>query len=173
VTLCDDEVARGLDCHECGHSLNCTLCCSNTTDEERARIEEHVDEVVGWRWLASQRRLQEQTFGVDFKKMSTADAARYLTWNTFAAFVEVAEVQVEFSWAPWAQDEPFVNRDRVRDEVIDALHFLGNMLVAVGVTDEELARAYQDKDSVIRSRQASGSYSKQKGSLGEGSEVDR
>lgn len=39
---CDEEGQRGLDCHECGHSLNCAFCCSNddgpSIKEERATL---------------------------------------------------------------------------------------------------------------------------------------
>jgi hypothetical protein len=139
------------------------------------RMAEVAEEAVAdqWRWLRGVKELQEGTFGHDFAAMSrdVGAQAAFLTWNAFAAFVEVAESQVEFSWAPWAADRPYVNRERVRDEVIDALHFLGNMLVAVGVDDEELATAYLIKDGIIRSRQGSGSYSKRKGGLGDGSDV--
>jgi dUTPase len=139
------------------------------------RMEELVEEALDerWQWLREVRQLQERTFGYDFAAIAadSAELAKFLTWNAFAAFVEVAEASVEFSWAPWARDEPFANRERIRDEVIDVLHFLGNALVAIGVDDEELAAAYSIKDGIIRSREASGRYSKQKGSLGEGSEV--
>jgi dimeric dUTPase (all-alpha-NTP-PPase superfamily) len=97
--------------------------------------------------------------------------AEYLNWNCTAAVQELAEVREEFSWKPWAKDEPFVNRERVRDEIIDALHFLGNMLTVMGVTDEELAEAYQRKQEINRQRAASGTYSAKKGGLSEGSDV--
>jgi len=40
---CDAEVKQGLDCHECGHSMNCVFCCTNDMvegiEEERDRLE--------------------------------------------------------------------------------------------------------------------------------------
>jgi hypothetical protein len=100
-----------------------------------------------------------------------AKATDFLDWNVTAAIQELAEVREEFSWKPWATDEPFVNRDRVRDEVVDVMHFLGNILVAIGVTDEELAEAYQAKQEKNRLRKESGSYSARKGGIAEGSDV--
>jgi dimeric dUTPase (all-alpha-NTP-PPase superfamily) len=94
-----------------------------------------------------------------------------LNWNCTAAVQELAEVREEFSWKPWATDSPFVNRDRVRDEIIDVLHFLGNMLTVIGVNDEELAEAYQKKQQKNRERAASGTYSARKGGLAEGSDI--
>jgi dimeric dUTPase (all-alpha-NTP-PPase superfamily) len=96
--------------------------------------------------------------------------AHYLDWNQTAAVQELAEVREEFSWKPWATDQPFVNRERVRDEIIDVLHFLGNMLTAMGVTDEELALYYQHKQDINRQRAASGTYSAIKGGLAQGSD---
>lgn len=42
LSSCDEEGQRGLDCHECGHSLNCAFCCSNDDGpdikDERAKL---------------------------------------------------------------------------------------------------------------------------------------
>lgn len=38
------------------------------------------------------------------------------------------------------------------------MHFIANMLVAIGVTDDEFEAAYQAKQQVNRERQASGTY---------------
>jgi hypothetical protein len=116
--------------------------------------------------------LQENTYGYRFKFAPPDVVAPYLSWNQTAAVQELAEVREEFSWKPWATDPPFVNKDRVRDEIIDVLHFLGNMLVAIGVDDEELALFYQAKQAKNRSRQASGKYSARKGGLSEGSDAE-
>lgn len=128
-----------------------------------------------WRWLESTDRLQRETYGYGnqyrLALLEPSIMAEYLNWNCTAAVQELAEVREEFSWKPWAKDEPFVNRERVRDEIIDALHFLGNMLTVMGVTDEELAEAYQRKQEINRQRAASGTYSAKKGGLSEGSDV--
>lgn len=126
-----------------------------------------------WRWLESTTDLQSNTYGYDLPGMAAdpAKAAPYMFWNLFAAFIELAELAQEFSWKPWAVDEPFVNRQRVIDETVDANHFLGNILTAVGVTDEEYAAAYRRKQDKNRARKASGSYSARKGGLAEGSDL--
>ena len=125
-----------------------------------------------WRWLRSTLTLQTETYGYDYDAMSDADKAHYLFWNSFAAHQELSEAAVEFSWAPWAADKPFINRERVRDELVDVLHFVGNMLTCLGVTDEELEVAYKIKQDKNRRRATSGSYSKKKGELGDGSEAE-
>jgi dimeric dUTPase (all-alpha-NTP-PPase superfamily) len=68
--------------------------------------------------------------------------------------VELAgEVPREFHWKYWSKADPFVNRERVRDELVDVLHFVGNILVSIGVTDDELEEAYREKQEINRQRQ--------------------
>jgi hypothetical protein len=147
-----------------------------------AAIDDPRDRRPEWSWLDSTYHLQVDTYGYPLDewaaRVDTADndlaplndVASYLDWNATAAVQEMAEVREEFAWKPWATDKPFVNRERVRDEVIDVLHFLGNILTAIGVTDDELANAYQEKQLRNRARQASGNYSAKKGGIGEGSD---
>jgi hypothetical protein len=126
-----------------------------------------------WRWLSSTKELQENTYGYRFDPQHVNTfMTNYIQWNVFAAYQELAELSVEFAWKPWATDPPFVNRDRIRDEAIDILHFIGNILTAIGVTDDELAHFYQEKQAKNRRRAASGVYSARKGNLGEGSDVE-
>lgn len=124
-----------------------------------------------WKWLASTKELQENTYGYDEpENMDDADVASYLDWNQVAAVQELAELREEFSWKPWATDLPFVHRERVLKEVVDVLHFIGNILHGIGVSDEALWEAYRRKQAINRARQASGSYSAQKGGLSQGSD---
>lgn len=126
-----------------------------------------------WGWLDSTTDLQTNTYGYDLPGMieSPAKAAPYLMWNLFAAFIELAELSIEFSWKPWAVDKPFVNRQRILEESVDVGHFIGNILTAVGVTDEEYAAAYKAKQGKNKARSASGTYSAVKGGLGDGSDA--
>jgi len=129
-----------------------------------------------WKWLASTYYLQRDTYNYDLDFLSSlsslSDTTYYLKWNLLAAYQELGELGVEFSWKPWAVDEPFVNRRRILDEAVDVMHFIGNMLVGLGVTDIEFEGAYRQKQDKNRRRAASGTYSAKKGRLGEGSEVE-
>ena len=84
------------------------------------------------------------------------------TWSgaiggLLAALVELAgEVPREFAWKFWAHDEPFINREKLLDELVDVGHFLANMLDAIGVTDAEWEAAYQAKQAENRRRQKDG-----------------
>lgn len=70
--------------------------------------------------------------------------------------MELAETSREFSWKSWARDLPFFRRDHVLHELVDVVHFVANMLTAMGVTDDEWERAYRDKQLVNRQRQLDG-----------------
>jgi dimeric dUTPase (all-alpha-NTP-PPase superfamily) len=59
----------------------------------------------------------------------------------------------EFHWKHWSHAKPFFNRARVLEEVVDVMHFLANMLVAIGVSDDELEATYQAKQETNRQRQ--------------------
>lgn len=126
-----------------------------------------------WLWLDSTHELQEQTYGYDlqFLRSHPDQLASYIDWNQTSAVQELAELREEFSWKPWATDPPFVNRRRIIDESVDALHFIGNILVGVGCTDEEFWNAYRAKQQLNRERKARGDYSAKKGGLAEGSDV--
>lgn len=141
-------------------------------------MKEEPTNAEAWRWLASTKQFQTETYNYDIEGMAEAieegqtDAvdAKYFDWNTTAAVQELAELREEFSWKPWATDPPFVNRSRIIRESVDVLHFIGNMLVAVGCTDEEFWQLYQEKQQINRERAASGTYSARKGGLAEGSD---
>ena len=127
---------------------------------------------TSWRWLDSTYKLQTKTYGYDFRAMSVEDLARYIMWNHLAAYQELGEVGVEYQWKPWATDAPFVNRERLIDEIVDVGCFLANILVALEVNDEEYQAHYAAKQELNRRRAASGVYSARKGTLGEGSDAE-
>lgn len=133
---------------------------------------------AGWRWLSSTYELQTETYGYDLKGLRQAELdgdagllASYINWNQTAAVQELAELREEFSWKPWAVDEQFVNKQRIIEESVDVLHFIGNIMVGLGVTDDEFWAHYRSKQRKNIVRQASGTYSAKKGGLALGSEL--
>lgn len=108
-----------------------------------------------WRWLASTRELQREAFGLDPDRDSDnvpAQATRVKD-NVLAAIVELVEMLNEVKWKYWSHEEPWVRRERVLKEAVDVNHFVGNALVAVGVTDEEYEEAYRAKQLENYARQ--------------------
>ena len=107
-----------------------------------------------WGWLSSTVELQRDAYGLEWTGDEPAgQVASSLKDNVLAAFAELGEILREFHWKYWSHAEPFVNRDRVIGEVVDAQHFLANILVAVGCDDEEYEAAYKHKQLINFQRQ--------------------
>ena len=139
-------------------------CCSGGCYGSEGGGESNSEDERAWKWLKSTHALQREVYGFDWIALGhdTDSITESLRDNCFAAAVELlGEVPREFSWKYWAHDKPFVNRDRLIGELVDVGHFIANMLVAVGCTDEEWEAAYQEKQRVNRQRQLDG-YSAKK-----------
>lgn len=109
-----------------------------------------------WKWLESTRRLQEESFGMDYDALKDEYLAEYITWNVTALVAEIGEFLAECGWKNWARPRGWVNREAAVTELVDAAHFLANLASALGVTDTEWEERYQAKQQVNRDRQANG-----------------
>ena len=116
-------------------------------------------------WLELQLELQVEAFHADprFLSDSPEDRAQFVLWNAFAATDEIHEAMQEIGWKPWASSR-HLNSEEFLGELVDALHFIGNMILAAAVnqheTPETLARIlwskYQDKVQINIDRQLVG-----------------
>lgn len=110
-----------------------------------------------WKWLESTRRLQEEAYGKDFDREASPDEfADSIVMNHSALVIELSEFMQEVGWKDWANPRGWVRRDSALVELVDAAHFLANILVRLDVTDEEWEAAYRRKQDVNRRRQAEG-----------------
>lgn len=105
--------------------------------------------------FASQRNLQENAYGYDFRGMAMEDRVEYIRWNSVSLFTELGEMLGEVGWKPWATNR-FINRPGFIGEGVDVLKFLLNMLLAANVTADELFDAFNAKTTVNHRRQAAG-----------------
>lgn len=145
------------------HSLaDCTCNCDHTADNLRllrARVRELETEkmanAVRWRWLRSTLDLQGDSFGEYFPKHGD-DLGEWVRTNVTALVAEVGEALKEIGWKPWSTGQGYLSREAYLGELVDVGHFLANLLVAVGITDDEWEAAYQRKQQVNRDRQAAG-----------------
>ena len=114
------------------------------------------------RWLSATSRLQAECYNVDYARFhddspdSLRELIEYLRWNMLAIDDELAEVRKAISWKPWQHDEPYADRHEVLKECVDVLHFVANIICAVGGTDEELNREYLAKMQKNADRQKNG-----------------
>lgn len=106
-------------------------------------------------WLHETRKLQIESFGKDPAALEGETQVEYVRWNMLAAQDELMEALHEISWKPWASAE-FFNKNEFANELVDVLHFVANMLVTAGVTDEDLDERYLAKMQKNRDRQSNG-----------------
>lgn len=110
-------------------------------------------------WLDSTRELQVMSFGTDPAALEGEDLVQYIRWNELAAIDELMEALHEVKWKPWTVGERgFKDRNAFVNELVDVLHFVGNMLVAAKCSDDELSARYALKQATNRQRMASGTY---------------
>lgn len=112
-----------------------------------------------WRWLESTRDLQVNSFGLDPSRLKSSPEylADYITTNHSALIIELSEFMAEVQWKPWAKNRGTVlSRTLALKELVDAGHFLANLAIALGITDDEWESAYQAKQEINVRRQAKG-----------------
>jgi len=114
------------------------------------------------RWLKETRNLQETVYFINYEEMdgdkpqNIRKFVEYLRWNMLAVDDELAEMRQAISWKPWQHDQPYADREEVIKEAVDVLHFVANIIVAAGGTDDELNKFYLEKMEKNRQRQLKG-----------------
>lgn len=108
-------------------------------------------------WLKETLNLQIEAYGEDPSALEGRELATFLAWNHTAAVIELSELLEETRWKPWAvlnDGDPVIpDKSAFIKEAVDVGHFIANMLVAGGVTDDEYWNAYRAKMQVNRERQ--------------------
>jgi dimeric dUTPase (all-alpha-NTP-PPase superfamily) len=120
-------------------------------------------------WLEKTLDLQKNVYNIDYDSMSgdSPEALNklieYMRWNMLAVDDELAEMRQAISWKPWQHDEPYADKNELIKEAVDVLHFVANMIVAAGGTDEMLNEIYLEKMEKNRKRQLDGYKVRDKG----------
>jgi dimeric dUTPase (all-alpha-NTP-PPase superfamily) len=115
-------------------------------------------------WLKETRALQVESYGTDPVDLEGEDLAVFLRWNFLAAHTELSEALAELPWKPWSQKHKerledsrglteWDARDRAVDEIVDVLHFIANILVALDIDDEDINNGYINKMHINAQRQ--------------------
>ena len=93
-------------------------------------------------WIRRTRDLQKNVYFINFDEMSgdkpqnIRNLVEYMRWNMLAIDDELAEMRQAISWKPWQHDQPYADREEIIKEAVDVLHFVANIIVAAGGTDE-------------------------------------
>jgi len=120
-------------------------------------------------WLRKTRDLQKNVYFIEFDEMAGDDPRRirklveYMRWNMLAIDDELAQMRQPISWKPSQHDQPYADREEIIKEAVDVLHFVANIIVAAGGTDEVLDRLYLEKMEKNKKRQLEGYVVKSKG----------
>jgi hypothetical protein len=107
-------------------------------------------------WIDSTRRLQEVAYGSYYEDFTDEQRADSMMMNLFAIVAETVELGQEVGWKPWSQPRGWVNREQGVREIVDIMHFAGNMLVHLKATGAELTAAYKAKQLENLQRQMAG-----------------
>lgn len=105
--------------------------------------------------LELQRRLQKEAYGIDYRFMSNEELIQSFKDMTMALEDELHEALNEMGWKPWATSKHF-NREAVQGELIDAYHFLMNLMLIAGMDENMVNKKYRAKNAVNLKRQQDG-----------------
>lgn len=106
-------------------------------------------------WMEKTEALQRDSFQVIPYTLTGKARAEFIRWNVLAAIDELTEALNETKWKPWAMRQGRIDdRQKVIDELVDVLHFVGNLFLTVGATGEEITASYEAKQSINAQRQS-------------------
>jgi dimeric dUTPase (all-alpha-NTP-PPase superfamily) len=106
--------------------------------------------------LAAQLELQKNSFGQDpTKDLDGEQKLEWVRWNVLALEDELHELLAETGWKPWAKSR-HINRDAYISELVDAFHFMMNLMLVVDCTAEEFLEKYFEKRGINAKRQEEG-----------------
>lgn len=83
-------------------------------------------------------------------------AIDFIHWNVTAATDELHELLAEIGWKPWAKSR-HINLEAARGEFIDAMHFMANLALVLGLDDAaDIMELYHKKHAKNAKRQEEG-----------------
>ena len=108
--------------------------------------------------LKLQTELQIRYTG-DHPALLQGDAQKdYIRTMVLACTDELHEALREIPWKPWSKRTEWTNdeQDRFKDELVDAWHFMMNLMLAVDMNAEELFKRYLRKNGINHDREDNG-----------------
>lgn len=103
-----------------------------------------------------QKELQER-LGYNFEGMNEVERTQYMKENIWYTITELDEAFREMPYGkPWKSYESFnrtVHNENLKEELIDALHFFMNILIAAGLTPKDIYDIYCYKNKINHKRQ--------------------
>lgn len=103
--------------------------------------------------LYTQRDLQAKAYGHTMGEMKPEDLMSYVRDNALALADEIHEALAETGWKPWASSN-HMHVSAYLGELIDAWHFLMNLMLATGIQPSVLADRLYDGYMMKQARNA-------------------
>jgi dimeric dUTPase (all-alpha-NTP-PPase superfamily) len=111
--------------------------------------EDHLEE------LFRMQKALNARIGVDTDRMDEAEKTKWILNYCRAMHQEIAELTDSVPWKWWAKYQKF-DEQNARVEVVDLFHFLISLAQVLGMSAEDVFRAYCKKNEVNFARQDSG-----------------
>lgn len=106
--------------------------------------------------LALQARLQREAYNLDLEaEMTNEDKIQLIKENVLALMDELHEALGEVGWKPWASSRHIIE-PQLQSELIDAYHFLMNLMILAGLDDRKVDIMYRAKNHRNLERQLEG-----------------
>jgi len=105
--------------------------------------------------LKAQLELQIKSYESDPRNANDSEKLEWIRWNVLALEDELHEALAETGWKPWAKSK-HINRDAYVSELVDAFHFLMNLMLIVDCSADEFLAKYFEKRGINAARQAAG-----------------
>lgn len=105
--------------------------------------------------LDLQRQLQARINGYDVDDQTQTQRINNISLNVLALTDELHELLKETGWKPWATSR-HINRMEAQQELVDAWHFMMNLMLHLDMSAEDLWMGYHQKHKVNFMRQEEG-----------------
>ena len=125
--------------------------------ERREAAQSKNDHAVLQRMFDHQNNMQVHTYG-NGTELADYDLERkieFLKNNHLAVLDELHESLAEVGWKPWASSQ-HINEDAILAELVDAWHFMMNIMLTIEKTPEDFTAAYFRKAAKNVKRQEEG-----------------
>ncbi len=105
--------------------------------------------------VRAQEALQVEAYGGSPADLSPEEKIQFLKDMVFALEDELHELMDEVGWKPWATSR-HINYEAAKGELVDAWHFLMNLMLVLGMSPQELEARYMAKRAKNAQRQVDG-----------------
>lgn len=93
-----------------------------------------------------QKKLQD-AFGNYLDNMSVDEKQQYTKDNVLGLLDETHEVLREINWKAWKKKNKPINKEKLKEELADTLHFYINLCLVWEFTSDDIYDAYLEKDN--------------------------